>query len=84
MTPGCMSPTVSHVSGPWTPPRPITPPPYSPVSPVYCPDPTPSLTNANIVNIANTSTGGNSPGNCSGGSVIIDPGHPRPGNTVFK
>ena len=32
----------------------------------------------------NASCGGNSPGNCSGGSVIIDPGCPRPGTPVFK
>ena len=49
---------------------------------VYHPDPTPSPAGANIATTPVVS--GNSPGNCSGGSVIIDPGHPRPGTPVFK
>ena len=81
MTPGCMTPTVSHVRTP-TPPGPVPPPPYSPPSPVYHPDPTPSPAGANIA--TTPVAGGNSPGNCSGGSVIIDPGCPRPGTPVFK
>ena len=81
MTPGCVTPTVRHVTIP-TLPGLVPPPPYSPSSPVYRPDPTPSPTSANIVNMPVVS--GTSPGNCSVGSVIIDPGRPRPGTPVFK
>ena len=56
-------------------PRPAAPPPYSPPSPIYCPDPTPSPASTNIVN---------SPAQCSGGSVIINPDRPRPATPVFK
>ena len=51
------------------------PPPYSPPSPIYRPDPTPSPASVNVVN---------SPGHCSGGSVIINPPRPRSGASVFK
>ena len=53
----------------------LAPPPYLPLSPLYCPDPTPSPASANIVN---------SPAHCSGGSIIINPECPRPGTPVFK
>ena len=76
-----MTPTVRHVSTP-TLPGPVPPPPYSPPSPVYHPDPTPSPAGTNVANTP--VVGGNLPGNCSGGSVIIDPGCPRPGMPVFK
>ena len=81
MTPGCMTPTVRRV-GTLTPSSPVPPPPYTPPSPVYHPDPTPSPASANI----DTSpvVGENSTRNCSGGSVIIHPGCPRPGTPVFK
>ena len=50
-------------------------PPYSPPSPIYRPDPTPSPASTNIVN---------SSAHCSGGSVVINPECPRPGTPVFK
>ena len=81
MTPGCVTPTVRHV-GTLIPSSPVPPPPYTPLSPVYCPDPTPSPASANIE--TSPVVGENSTGNCSGGSVIIDPGHSRPGTPVFK
>ena len=56
-------------------PGPVALPPYSPPSPIYRPDPTPSPTSVNVVN---------SPGHCSGGSVIINPPRPRAGASVFK
>ena len=74
MTPGCVMPQVRQVRTP-TPPRPVPPPPYSPPSPIYRPDPTPSPANTSIVN---------SPAQCSGGSVIINPDHPRLATPVFK
>ena len=81
MTPGCVTPTVSHVRTP-TPPRQVPPPPYSPPSPRYHPDPTPSPASANI---ANTPVAGNtSPGNCSGRSVIVDPGCPSQETQYLK
>ena len=73
MTPGCVMP-VRHASTP-TPPGPVAPPPYSLPSPIYRPDPSPSLARANIVN---------SPAQCSGGSVIINPDCPRPATPVFS
>ena len=74
MTPACVTPSVSHVRT-LTPPGPAAPPPYLPPSPIYFPDPYPSPARANIVN---------SPGHCSGGSVIINADHPGPGTPVFK
>ena len=73
MTPGYMTP-VRCVSTPAS-PGPVAPPPYSPPSLIYCPDPTPSLASRNIVN---------SPAHCSGGSVIIIPECPRPETPVFN
>ena len=74
MTPACTTPIIHHVSTP-TPPEPVAPPPYSPPTPIYCPDPTPSPASTNIVN---------SPAHYSGGSVIINPEHPRLKIPVFK
>ena len=67
---------VRRVSAPAS-PGPVAPPPYSPPTPIYHPDPTPSPASTNVVT---------SPGQCSGGSVIINPqpDHPRMGASVFK
>ena len=73
IAPGGMTP-IRRVSTPAS-PGPVAPPPYSPPSPIYRPDPTPSPTSVNVVN---------SPGHCSGGSVIINPPRPRAGASVFK
>ena len=73
ITPGGMTP-VRHVSTPAL-PGPVAPPPYSPLPPIYHPDPTPSPASTNVVN---------SPAHCSGGSVIINPQCPRTGASVFK
>ena len=73
ITPGSVTP-VRHVSTPAF-PGPLAPPPYSPPTPIYCPDPTPSPASTNIVN---------SPAHCSGGSVIINPDTPRPATPAFK
>ena len=70
--PAYTTPLVRHVRTP-TPPRPAAPPPYSPPSPIYRPDPTPSPP-GNIVNTAQ----------CSGGSVSISPQCPRTGASVYK
>ena len=56
-------------------PGPAAPPPYSPPTPIYHPDPTPSPASTNIVN---------PPSHCSGGSVIINPDHPWSATPVFK
>ena len=56
-------------------PGPVAPPPYSPPTPIYRPEPTPSPVHTNVVN---------SPGHSSGGSVSITPQHPRMGASVFK
>ena len=56
-------------------PGPVALPPYSPPTPIYCPEPTPSPASTNVVT---------SPGQCSGGSVIINPQCPRKGASVFK
>ena len=74
MTPACATPLICQVRTP-TPPGPVAPPPYSPPTPIYCPDPTPSPASTNIVN---------SPAHCSGGSVIINPEHQRSKTPVFK
>ena len=63
-------------------PRPAAPPLYSPPSPIYHPDPTPSPAGANLVHTPLVDE--SSQGNCSGGSVIIDSGCPKPGKKVFK
>ena len=73
MTHGCVMP-VRHASTP-TPPGPVALPPYSPPTPIYCPDSTPSLAGTNIVY---------SPAHCSGGSVIINSDRPRLATPVFK
>ena len=62
ITPGNVTP-VRRVSTPAS-PGPVAPPPYSPPTPIYHPDPTPSLAGTNIVN---------SPVHCSGESVVINP-----------
>ena len=67
-------PSVHRVRTP-TLPRSAAPPLYSPPSPIYHPDPTPSPASTNIVN---------SPAHCSDGSVIINPDCPRPVTPVFK
>ena len=68
-------PLVRHVRTP-TPPRPAALLPYSPPSPIYCPDPTPSPPSTSIVNSEQ----------CSGGSVSISPERPRTrtGASVYK
>ena len=55
-------------------PGPVAVPPYSPPSPIYRPDPTPSPPSINIVNSAQ----------CSGGSVSISPQRPWTGASVYK
>ena len=67
ITPGNVTP-VRRVITPAS-PGPVAPPPYSPPTPIYRPDPTPSPAGTNIVN---------SPTHCSGGSVVINPERPRP------
>ena len=73
ITPANVTP-VRCVSTPAS-PGPVALPPYSPPTPIYRPDPTPSPASTNLVT---------SPGQCSGGSVIINPQHPRAGASVFK
>ena len=60
-------------------PGPVAPPPYSPPTPIYRPDPSPSPVPSPVS--ANVTP---SPGQCSGGSVIINPQCPRAGASVFK
>ena len=66
--------SVRHVSTPAS-PGPVAPPPYSPPTPIYHPELTPSPASTNVVT---------SPGHCSGGSVIINLQCPRTGASVFK
>ena len=73
VTPANVTP-VRHVSTPAS-PGPVAPPPYSPPTPIYRPEPTPSPVNTNVVN---------SPAHCSSGSVSINPQCPRMGALVFK
>ena len=74
MTPACATPLVHQVRT-LTPPGPVAPPPYSPPTPIYCPDHTPNPASTNIVN---------SPAHCSDGSVIINPDCQRSKTPVFK
>ena len=81
MTPGCVTPTVRCVSTPAL-PGPVSPPPYSPPHQSTAQTPL----QAQLVQILRMSQllVEIHQEKCSGGSVIIDPGQPRPGNPVFK
>ena len=67
MTPGCvMTPNICHVRT-LTLPRPASPPSYSPPSPMYRLDPTPSADNANA-----PVSGEISPGSYASGSASVN------------
>ena len=82
MTPGCiMTPSLHHVRTP-TLPRPASPPPYSPPSPLYCPDPTPSPARTNTPSCQTASPVPNE--NTLSGSGKMNTGRKTSETTVFK
>ena len=82
MTPWCIrSPSVSHVRTP-TPPRPASPPPYSPPTPIYWPDPSPSPARTNTPSHQAASPVP-SP-NAASESENLNTGQKTPETTVFK